>query len=183
MLIFYFSFYLGDFSSKYNSNLQKSKLEVYLEEQRSSGTENFFEVLQFWRKNGARFPILSSMACDIFCISISTVASESAFSCSGHIINRFRSSIKFENAKALLCLRDWLFGEKYNFFYTLLFMNGNILCFIAYEFVIFCSSTLSILFITDLEEAIEDFQEEVVDVLSVKIPVNILLMRDFNSTN
>ena len=86
-----------------------------MEEQRSSGDENC-EVLQFWRKNEARFPILSFMARDILCISISTVASESAFSCSGHIINRFRSFIKSQNTEALLCLRDWLFGEKCNFF-------------------------------------------------------------------
>ena len=69
------------------------------------------------------------MAHDILCIPISIVASESAFSCSDHIVNRFRSSIKSENAEALLCLRDWLFGQKGNFF----------LYFIVYEFVIFCS--------------------------------------------
>ena len=86
-----------------------------MEEQRSSGDENC-EVLQFWCKNEARFPILSSMARDILCIPISTVALESTFSCSDHIINRFRSSIKSENAEALLCLRDWLFGQKCNFF-------------------------------------------------------------------
>ena len=95
--------------------MQKSELEIYLEEQKSSKAEKL-DVLQFWCKNEARFSIVSSMARDILCIPISTVASESAFSCSGHIIDRFRSTIKSDNAEALLCLRDWLFGEKCNYF-------------------------------------------------------------------
>ena len=46
------------------------------------------------------------MARDILCIPINTIALESTFSCSGHISNRFRSFIKFENAEALPCLKD-----------------------------------------------------------------------------
>ena len=44
----------------------------------------------------------------ILCISI---ASKSTFSHSDHIIDRFRNFIKFENAKALFYLKNWLFGE------------------------------------------------------------------------
>ena len=75
-------------STKYDDDMQMSELEVYLEEQRSPRTEQL-DVLQFLYKNEARFLIISSMARDILCIPISTVASESAFSSSGHIIDCF----------------------------------------------------------------------------------------------
>lgn len=93
--------------------MQKSELEEYLEEKCKNRTEEL-DILRYWSKQVDRYPILSSMARDILCVPITTVASESAFSCSGHIITRFRSSIKTDNAEALLCLRDWVYREQGN---------------------------------------------------------------------
>jgi hAT family C-terminal dimerisation region len=73
---------------------KKSELEVYLEEPNYIEVENVtFDVLKWWSQNCIKFPILSKSGRDIFCIPITTVASESAFSAGGHILDDYRSSL------------------------------------------------------------------------------------------
>ncbi|CAN1300173.1 Putative AC9 transposase [Linum perenne] len=55
-----------------------------------------------------RFPILSEMARDILTIPISTVASESAFSIGGCVLNDFRTSLSPQVVEAVICCEDWL---------------------------------------------------------------------------
>ncbi|XP_026378487.1 zinc finger BED domain-containing protein DAYSLEEPER-like [Papaver somniferum] len=57
-----------------------------------------------------RFPILSRITGDILSIPISTVASESAFSIGGRVIDLFRSFLLPENDEALITTRDWKHG-------------------------------------------------------------------------
>ncbi|CAI9279448.1 unnamed protein product [Lactuca saligna] len=90
---------------------QKSQLEMYLDEPRSDITEDI-NVLSFWKAHQYRYPELASMARDILSIPVSTVASESAFSNGGRILDQYRSSLKHENVEALICAKDWLFGIK-----------------------------------------------------------------------
>ncbi|KAL0355363.1 UNVERIFIED_CONTAM: putative AC transposase [Sesamum radiatum] len=44
----------------------------------------------------------------LLAIPISTIASESAFSTSGRVIDAFRSSLSPKMVKALICTQDWL---------------------------------------------------------------------------
>ncbi|KAL4573738.1 hypothetical protein LXL04_020555 [Taraxacum kok-saghyz] len=44
----------------------------------------------------------------VLAMSISTVASESAFSVGGRVIDRYRSSLNPETAEALICAQDWI---------------------------------------------------------------------------
>ncbi|CAL1400381.1 unnamed protein product [Linum trigynum] len=48
------------------------------------------------------------MAKDLFVVSISTVASESAFSTGGRVLDSFRSSLTPQTVEALICSEDWL---------------------------------------------------------------------------
>ena len=48
------------------------------------------------------------MARDILAIPISTVAFESAFSTSGHILDAFRNSLSPKTVEALVCSQNWL---------------------------------------------------------------------------
>ncbi|XP_072955909.1 zinc finger BED domain-containing protein RICESLEEPER 2-like [Typha angustifolia] len=78
----------------------KSELEIYLEEQTTSLIDKF-DALEWWRLNMLKFPILSKMARDILSVPITTVASESAFSVGGRVLNNFRSSLSSETVEAL----------------------------------------------------------------------------------
>jgi len=78
------------------------------------------DILAFWKSNQFRYPILAMMARDILSIPVSTVASEASFSNGGRVLDQFRSSLKSETVEALLCTKDWLFGNEGKVFYTYL---------------------------------------------------------------
>ncbi|XP_031106294.1 zinc finger BED domain-containing protein RICESLEEPER 2-like [Ipomoea triloba] len=86
---------------------KKTELEHYLSEAIVE-EENSFDILRWWKVNSARFPILSKLARDVLAIPISTVASESAFSTSGRVLDSFRSSLTPKIVEALVCTQDWL---------------------------------------------------------------------------
>ncbi|KAJ4752404.1 Zinc finger BED domain-containing protein DAYSLEEPER [Rhynchospora pubera] len=71
-----------------------------------------FDVLQWWKTNAVRYPILSKLAKDVLCIPITTVSSESAFSAGGRILDDYRSSLKEEVVESLV-LRWGLDKSKY----------------------------------------------------------------------
>lgn len=67
-----------------------------------------FDILVWWKRNSIEYPILSTMAKDILDTPVSTVASESAFSTGGRVIETYRSSLTAEMAEALICTQNWL---------------------------------------------------------------------------
>ncbi|KAL9691650.1 hypothetical protein QQ045_012075 [Rhodiola kirilowii] len=96
--------------SKAHVEENRTELDTYLKEATESiNTE--FDILGWWRMLSPRFPILSQMARDVLAVPISTVASESAFSTSGRIIDPFRSSLTPRLVEALICTQDWITGR------------------------------------------------------------------------
>jgi hypothetical protein len=70
-----------------------------------------FDILSFWKGNEIRYREVAATAHDILSIHISIVASEFIFSISGRVIDQYRSSLKPDIVEALVCTRDWLYGE------------------------------------------------------------------------
>ncbi|KAL5550700.1 hypothetical protein UlMin_000876 [Ulmus minor] len=101
----------GDITSEEFSYAHKSQLELYLDEPKMSRNVNF-DVLTFWKSHQYRYPELAAMARDVLSIPVSTVVSEAAFSVGGRVLDQYRSSLKPENVEAIICTRDWLYGDK-----------------------------------------------------------------------
>jgi hAT family protein len=49
-----------------------------------------------------------SMARDVLAIPVSSVASESAFSTGGRVLDQFRTSLTPRMVEALICCQDWI---------------------------------------------------------------------------
>ncbi|XP_027171738.1 zinc finger BED domain-containing protein RICESLEEPER 1-like [Coffea eugenioides] len=96
---------------EFTSSAQKSQLELYLDEPRAKRSSHI-SVLDYWKAQQFRFPDLSKLARDILCVLVSTVASESTFSLGGRILDQFHSSFSPQIVEALVCIKDWLFGDK-----------------------------------------------------------------------
>ena len=71
-----------------------------------------YDILDWWKLNASKYPILSKMERDILTIPISTVASESLFSTSERIIDAFTSSLFPKTMEALVCSQNLL--KKYH---------------------------------------------------------------------
>ncbi|KAG8503324.1 hypothetical protein CXB51_001365 [Gossypium anomalum] len=72
-----------------------SELDKYLAEANEEFVEDF-DILLWWKVNSPRFPTLSKMARDVLAIPVSTVASESAFSTGGRVLDQYRSSVRIK---------------------------------------------------------------------------------------
>ena len=88
----------------------KSELDHYLEENIFPRTQDF-DILNWWKANGVRYPTLQLIARDILAIPVSTVASESAFSTSGRMVSAHRSRLSTSLLEALMCAQDWLWND------------------------------------------------------------------------
>ncbi|RVX04653.1 putative AC transposase [Vitis vinifera] len=89
----------------------KSELDYYLEESILPRNSNF-DVLSWWKTNGIKYPTLQMIVRDIYAISVSTVASESAFSTGGRVVSKHRSRLHLDTLDALMCAQSWLWKEK-----------------------------------------------------------------------
>ncbi|KAL5580764.1 hypothetical protein UlMin_013206 [Ulmus minor] len=82
-------------------DLGKSELDKYLEEPvMSRSTE--FDILIWWKTNGIKYPLLSSIAREILAIPVTTVASESAFSIGGRVVSPHRNRLHPKTLEALV---------------------------------------------------------------------------------
>jgi hypothetical protein len=101
---------VGNEDDKLKSYLYKScgpnaddlnKLDKYV----ASGQ---FDILSWCKNQVDEYPILAKIARDLLAIQVSTVASESAFSAGGCVIDPFRSHLEPEMVEGLICMMDWV---------------------------------------------------------------------------
>jgi hypothetical protein len=67
-----------------------------------------FDILAWWKNQTDEYPVLSKIARDLLAVQVSTVASESAFSAGGRVVDPFRSRLEPEMVEAFICLKDWV---------------------------------------------------------------------------
>ncbi|KAA0035954.1 thiamine biosynthetic bifunctional enzyme TH1 [Cucumis melo var. makuwa] len=82
-----------------------SEIDIYLLEA-NVRTEGDFDILQWWKMNNDRFEVLGHMTKDILTIPVSTVASESAFSTGGRVVDSSRSHWLLKQWRLSYCLQN-----------------------------------------------------------------------------
>ena len=89
-----------------------TELHIYLTEKTEAKVENKlgmpYDVLDWWKYNSYKYPILSELARDVLAVQASSVASESVFSTSGRVLDPYRSSLTPYMVEILLCTQQWL---------------------------------------------------------------------------
>ena len=70
-----------------------------------------FDILNWWKLNGVKYPVLALIANEVLAIPVSTVASESAFSTGGRIVNSYRTSLTPLMVERLICTHNWLMSD------------------------------------------------------------------------
>jgi hypothetical protein len=87
------------------------ELEKYISEPLLKHSDEF-DILSWWRGKTKEYPILTKIARDVMAVQVSTVASESAFSAGGRVIDPYQSSLGPDMVEALICTKDWVAAER-----------------------------------------------------------------------
>ncbi|KAJ6826194.1 zinc finger BED domain-containing protein RICESLEEPER 2-like [Iris pallida] len=98
--------YLQETSS---SQPQKSDLDLYLDEavDRTNNLDDNFNILAWWKFYAAKYPVLSTMACDILAIP----ASSSSLDIRSRTLDENLRSLDPMTVQGLKCGQDWLKEE------------------------------------------------------------------------
>ena len=126
-----------------SESINKNKVDLYLMEALEKTTHNF-DILNWWKVNSTKYPTLGLIARDVLAMLVSTVASESAFSTGGRVLNNYRSSLTPKTVEALICTQNWFrssplstdFEELIEDFEKLELGMQIIFCFIFYNLLI-----------------------------------------------
>ncbi|CAN0880195.1 Putative AC transposase, partial [Linum grandiflorum] len=92
---------------KIRTSVVTSELDHYLAEDMIPRTEDF-DLLGWWKFSGAKYPILQDIARDLLDVPVTSVASESAFSSGGRLLDPHRSRLLPAIVEAMMVLRSWI---------------------------------------------------------------------------
>ena len=96
--------------SSTEANPSKSELLIYLDELNVSLEDKEFDLLNWWKVNSHRFPVVSKMAKKFLTVPATSVSSESTFSTGGRTLDDYRSSLSPSTVEALICASSWIRG-------------------------------------------------------------------------
>ena len=99
---------MGSYGCSRNGTINKLEVDIYLDE--GCEKQDDFDILSWWKNNASKYKILSMVARDVLAIPVSSVASESAFSAGGRVLDKFRTSLTPKIVEALICTQDWICG-------------------------------------------------------------------------
>jgi hypothetical protein len=85
---------------------ETNELDMYIAEPLLK--QDSFDILAYWKNKTDKYPALSQIARDLMSIQVSTVASESAFSAAGRVVDPYRNRLDPEMVQALVCCKDWI---------------------------------------------------------------------------
>lgn len=102
------------FLAETNANPSKSELTSYLEDKNHPIEDTNFKILDWWKLNAHRFPIVAKMARNFLTIRATSVSSESTFSTGGRVLDDYRSSLLPSMVEALVCASSFIKDSKIN---------------------------------------------------------------------
>lgn len=85
----------------------KYELTKYLKDWLEYDIPNF-DILNWWKVNSSRLPILFNIERELLAIPVSMVAFESAFSTGGRVLDEYFSHLTAKFMEALICTKDLL---------------------------------------------------------------------------
>jgi len=97
--------------SSTEANPSKSELLIYLDEPNASLVDKDFDLLNWWKVNSHRFPVVSRMAKKLLTVPATSVSTESTFSTGGRTLDDYRSSLSPSMVEALICSSSWIRGS------------------------------------------------------------------------
>jgi hypothetical protein len=89
-----------------------NELSAYLDSDPVNDWNESFDLLLWWRDHKMTYPVLSILARDVLSVPVSTVSSESCFSCTARILEDRRRRLLPEHVEMLTCLKDWDLGAR-----------------------------------------------------------------------
>jgi hypothetical protein len=99
----------------HDDSIDTSDLEKYLADpilKVGKNNQHTFDILAWWKAHKEEYPILGQLARDVLAMQVSTVASESAFSAGGRVLDPFRTRLDPTMVEALVCTKDWIAGAR-----------------------------------------------------------------------
>ena len=108
---------------------EQTNFEQYIKDPLLTWKEgDYFDILSWWKTHSTKYPILGRLARDVLAIPASTVASESAFSAGGRVVDKYRIRLDPQVVEALICSKDWIRASREGNCCYLLLSTVNFVC-------------------------------------------------------
>ncbi|CAG8760039.1 19242_t:CDS:2 [Cetraspora pellucida] len=89
--------------------------EIIIDTKNDTFENHVNDFFEYAKCNKDQFPTLFAMARDFLFIPATSIVSEQAFSCAGHIIDKSHTLLDSDIVTALICQRNWLeVSEKFS---------------------------------------------------------------------